>query len=167
MKAHALVAATLVLAACASVPTPLQGNYAASEPRQPAAVDNAVRWGGRVIGVQPAQAQTCIDVLGLPLDERARPRDVDAEIGRFRACQPGFIDPAVFVSGREVTVTGQVEREVESQVGEFTYRMPQLRIAALFLWPERQPLARVHLLHDPFFFGPWPWAPVPVVVYRR
>lgn len=165
MKAPALALATLFLSACASVPTPLQGDYATSEPRQ-AAAESAVRWGGRVIGVQPAQAETCIDVLGLPLDERARPRPVDADIGRFRACQPGFIDPAVFATGREVTVTGQVEGEVASQVGEYTYRMPQLRIAALFLWPERQPVRYLHLAHDPFF-GPWPWAPVPVVVFRR
>ncbi|GMU45011.1 MAG: Slp family lipoprotein [Xanthomonadales bacterium] len=166
MKIPALVLALSSLAGCASMPTPLQGDYDYSEPRE-AARDARVRWGGRVIGVQPAQTQTCIDVLGLPLDERARPRDVDADIGRFRACQPGFVDPAVFVGGREVTVTGQVEAQVEEQIGEYRYRMPQVRIGTLFLWPERQPMTRVHLLHDPYFFGPWPWSAVPVPIYRR
>ena len=89
---------------------------------------------------------------------------LDADIGRFRACKAGFLDPAVFVPGREVTVIGQVEARAERQIGEYRYDMPQLRAETLLLWPERPAIEDIHIHQEPFF-GTWPWIPVPVVVY--
>lgn len=161
-----LVCSIVVLSGCATVPEPLRGSFSETMPDQAAATAQKVRWGGRVIDVLPGADQTCLEVLGMPLDTSARPRDLDADIGRFRACKSGFLDPAVFISGREVTVTGEVEREVERQIGEYTYRMPLLRVEALFLWPERAEIERIHLHPDPLF-GHYPWWPMPPVILYR
>lgn len=159
------IAAAFMLSACATVPAPLRGEFAQVAPEQ-AAVEQRVRWGGRVIDVLPGPEQTCLEVLGMPLDGSARPMDLDADIGRFRACKPGFLDPAIFISGREVTVIGTIASEVERQIGEYTYRMPQMRVETLFLWPERADVDIVYL-HSDAMFGYYPWWPMPPrVVYR-
>lgn len=165
-KSLVLIAASL-LAACATVPEPLRGEFAAVAPSQEAPPGQPVRWGGRVIDVLPGAEQTCLEVLGMPLDGSARPLDLDADIGRFRACKSGFLDPAVFIGGREVTVTGTLATQVERQIGEYTYRMPQLQVATLFLWPERPEYDYIYLQSDGFFgYYPW-WPAAPVVIHPR
>lgn len=163
-KTLASVLGLTLLAGCATTPQPLRGEFADIPPETTGQPAGNVRWGGRVIDVLPAAEQTCLEVLGMPLDARARPRDLDADIGRFRACKAGFLDPAVFIPGREVTVTGQIEARAQRQIGEYRYDMPQLRAETLFLWPERPAIEDIHIHQEPFF-GTWPWIPVPVVVY--
>ena len=151
-----------LLSGCVTVPEPLRGEFSDLPPNQPGASAERVRWGGRLIDVLPAADQTCLEVLGMPLDSSARPRDLDADIGRFRACKAGFLDPAVFISGREVTVIGAIEAQVERQIGEYNYRMPQVRVETLFLWPPRPDIERIEIHSDPFpFFGVYPWWPGP------
>lgn len=161
-SALALTLGACLLSGCVTIPEPLRGEFSDLPPDQATAGAERVRWGGRVIDVLPAAEQTCLEVLGMPLDARARPFDVDADIGRFRACKAGFFDPAVFVSGREVTVTGSVEAQVDRQIGEYTYKMPQVRVDTLFLWPQRPDIERIEIYNDPFpFFGVYPWWPGP------
>lgn len=161
-SALTLAICACLLSGCVTIPEPLRGEFSELAPDQPEAAAQRVRWGGRVIDVLPTADQTCLEVLGMPLDGSARPRDLDAEIGRFRACKTGFLDPAVFISGREVTITGSVESQVERQIGEYTYRMPQVRVETLFLWPERLDIERIEIYNDPFpFFGVYPWWPGP------
>ncbi len=161
-----VVLCTGLLSACVTVPEPLRGEFAPIDPGQ-ATIEQHVRWGGRIVEVLPGPERTCVEVLGMPLDRSARPFALDADIGRFRACKPGFLDPAVFVGDREITVTGAVETEVERQIGEYTYRMPQVRIDSLFLWPERPDYDYIYL-HSDGFFGYYPWWPAaPVVMHPR
>lgn len=152
----------LLLAGCASVPAPLQGDFrviAANEAAQGNAIGALVRWGGVVIGVEPQQDRTCIQVLARPLGERSgRPLDSDRSDGRFLACRAGFYDPEIFATGREVTVTGQVAALTQRRIGEFDYEMPELAAQVIYLWPPRVDYDRS------FHGGPWPiwydpWSP--------
>jgi len=160
----ATLLALSLLAGCASIPQPLRGDYAAIEPKAAQSATQTVRWGGRVIDVLPGATQTCLDILGMPLDASARPRDLDADIGRFRACKSGFLDPAVFISGREVTIVGEIDQQVEQQIGEYRYRMAQVRVTTLFLWPQRPDIENIRIHASPLF-GPYGWWPVPVIHY--
>ncbi|HWS27233.1 MAG TPA: Slp family lipoprotein [Xanthomonadales bacterium] len=161
-SAFAIVVAACLLSGCVTIPEPLRGEFSDLAPDQPSAGAERVRWGGRVIEVLPAAEQTCLEILGMPLDSSARPFDLDADIGRFRACKSGFLDPAVFISGREVTVIGAIEAQVERQIGEYNYRMPQVRVETLFLWPPRLDIERIEIYSDPFpYFGVYPWWPGP------
>jgi outer membrane lipoprotein len=152
----------LLIAGCASVPAPLQGDFrtiAANEAATGNAIGALVRWGGVVIGVEPQKDRTCIQVLARPLGERSgRPLDVDRSDGRFLACRAGFYDPEIFATGREVTVTGEVVAMTQRTIGEFDYAMPELAAGVIYLWPPRIDYDRS------FNSGPWPgwyhpWSP--------
>ncbi len=167
MLRYSAVATIVLLAGCASVPQPLRGEFSATQPGAAIGTTDSVRWGGRVIEVLSTNDESCVEVVGLPLDRSARPLDNDDEIGRFRACKPGFLDPAIFAPGREVTVTGRVDGEVTRQLGEYTYRMPRVVADSVLLWPER--IDAVHVHQDPFYWGPgwWPVRPIIVVPSPR
>ena len=150
----------LGLAACASVPRPLQGAFDPIPPPEAAsrtALGADVRWGGRILEIEPGADRTCFTVLAQPLDAGSRPLEGDRSLGRFIACRTGFYDPAVFAPGRSLTVTGRIAHVESRPVGEFAFAYPVLEAAVLYLWPDTQVVEIVHA--DPFWpiYRPWPW----------
>jgi outer membrane lipoprotein len=169
-KPLAIVAATLALAACATVPKPLEGTFnevSTSGAQQGSASGAKVRWGGEIIKTEPGPQQTCFFVLSESLDSQARPKGGDNQSqGRFVACRDGFYDPEVFTRGREITVTGTVHGAVSQKVGDFDYAYPRVEADVVYLWPKPIPYARYPGgFYDPFWgpgFGPYgygygPW----------
>ena len=143
-----------LLAACASQPKPLQGSFAELTPRDAAETDatgSPVRWGGRIVQVEPGPDRTCFEMLSTRLDHFGRPyRASDDTGGRFIACRAGFYDPAVFEVNREVTFTGRLAGHESRSIGGYSYRFPRLDAEVIYLWPER-PRNRVARP------APWPW----------
>ncbi|NZA26913.1 Slp family lipoprotein [Luteimonas sp. SJ-92] len=158
-SASVLLAGAL-LAGCATQPVPLRGDYPAITPEDAAAGDRtgaSVRWGGRVIEVEPQAARTCFTMLSTRLDASGRPdRASEATGGRFLACRPGFYDPAVFAVDREVTFTGRIEGYENRSIGEYDYRFPRIDADVVYLWPEREDV-RVIVHHDPYPWRGWWW----------
>ncbi len=140
--------AACLLAACAT-PAPLKGSYAPITPQDAAATDatgTVVRWGGRIVSVEPQAQRTCFEMLATQLQDSGRPRsDGDQVGGRFIACRAGFYDPALFEKGREVTFTGRIEGYETRKIGEYDYRFPKLAADVVYLWPER-----VNVVSDPY-----------------
>lgn len=135
-----IAAAVGVVAGCASVPDPLEGEYSESffpEQAGERSVGANVRWGGTVVETRPQADRTCIEILAQELDPSARPLSSDQGYGRFIACRNEFIDPEIFVNGREVTVAGELTRFSEGKIGEFAYLYPEVDANAVYLWPER------------------------------
>jgi outer membrane lipoprotein len=159
-----LAAVGALLSACATVPQPLQGNYAtitSLNAQQSAANGTQVRWGGNIISTEPGQQSTCFYVLGRPLDDQARPvSDNNNSQGRFVACRTGFYDPEVFKPGREITVTGVIQGTMTRKVGDYDYAYPRVEANVIYLWPRRQVMAGYPYgpgWYDPYW-GPWgPW----------
>jgi len=161
-----LLAASIALASCATVPQPLTGTYdnVTSMTVQQSGGAAHVRWGGEIIKTEPGEQQTCFYLLSRPLDDQARPtyRDNTESQGRFVACRAGFYDPEVFSRGREVTVTGTVHGTVSEKVGEYSYAYPRVDADVVYLWPKRQAYSGYPAgFYDPFW-GPWgpgfgPW----------
>ena len=149
--------AAVILAGCATVPGPLQGQYSAVSPRDAVAAGQRglpVRWGGRIVSTDPMAEQTCFEIVSTGLDATGRPRwAADDTGGRFIACRAGFYDPAIFQADREVTVTGVIDGYESRRIGEYDYRFPRLAADVVYLWPVRE---RVDVIHDPFP-GPWWW----------
>ncbi len=153
--------ALVVLAGCASIPTPLAGDYAALVPEQTSerSIGTQVRWGGTIVDARPLESETCIEILGRDLDRSLRPISGDLSYGRFLACREGFQDPAVFTKGRDITVVGTLTKFTQDTIGEFVYRYPRLETSAIYLWPERPDV----VYRDNFpYRGPWwpyvgPW----------
>jgi outer membrane lipoprotein len=151
----ALVAA--MLAACATVPAPLQGQFSPVTPRDAAANGGqgaSVRWGGEIINVDPRADQTCFEILARELDATARPVSRDPSAGRFLACRAGFYDPEEFKRGRDITVIGQLNGSERAKVGEFDYTYPRVAADAVYLWPKRTYYAGSPYYYDPWY-GPW------------
>jgi len=150
-----LAIAVALLTGCATPPKPLQGQFATISPRQAAeqdATNAVVRWGGRVVSVEPGQNHTCFEVLSTGLDGSSRPYwETDEVAGRFIACRTGFYDPALFEKNREVTFTGRIDGYETRRIGGYDYRFPRVAADVVYLWPIRE---YVDVVVQP---SPWPW----------
>ncbi|MBB1471503.1 MULTISPECIES: Slp family lipoprotein [unclassified Luteimonas] len=150
------IAAALLLAACASSqPRPLQGEFNPLSPRDAAAqqaTGAVVRWGGRIVQVEPRPDSTCFEMVSARLDHYGRPYwGGDDTGGRFIACRPGFYDPAVFERNRDVTFTGRISGYETRKIGGYDYRFPQVAADVVYLWPRRD---HINVITRP---APWPW----------
>lgn len=153
-----------LLASCATVPAPLQGQFMPTTPREAVAGagGQSVRWGGEIIKVEPKAGSTCFEILARELDSSARPIARDPSGGRFIACHAGFQDPEEFKQGREITVVGRVTGVDHGRIGEFDYRYPHVEADAIHLWKPRPLYVRTPPYYDPWMygFGPgWGWGP--------
>lgn len=150
-----LATATALLAACASQPKPLQGAFAEITPRDAIATDSTgalVRWGGRIVDVEPQTNRTCFEMISTRLGGTGRPYWASDDVGgRFIACRMGFYDPALFEKNREVTFTGRVAGYENRRIGGYDYRFPRVEADVVYLWPVRE---RVDVVTRP---APWPW----------
>ena len=151
----ALGLAALLLAACASQPKPLQGEFAEISPQDAVERDSTgamVRWGGRIVRTEPLANRTCFEMISTRLNSYGRPYWGSDDVGgRFIACRTGFYDPALFSSEREVTFTGRIEGYENKRIGEYDYRFPRVAADVVYLWPIRE---RVDVITRP---APWPW----------
>jgi outer membrane lipoprotein len=147
--------AGILLAACATQPQPLQGEFNEITPRDAAAADatgSMVRWGGRIIGVEPHENRTCFEVMATGLSDYGRPYWATDDVGgRFIACRTGFYDPALFERNREVTFTGRIDGYENRRIGDYDYRFPRVEADVVYLWPMRE---YVDVVTRP---APWPW----------
>lgn len=159
IQLSAVAAALLLLAGCASIPEPLAGDFAEFQPNQTTerSVGAQVRWGGTIVRTEPGRDETCVEILARDLDRELRPLSGDNNFGRFLACRSGFQDPAIFTSGRDITVVGRVSGFVDGEIGEFVYRYPRLSADVMYLWSARPEVVYVRGgFHDPW----WPyWGP--------
>ncbi|TDK26054.1 hypothetical protein E2F46_05480 [Luteimonas aestuarii] len=147
--------ALLLLSACATHPKPLQGAYVDTTPHAAMQGDSTgalVRWGGRIVQVEPRADATCFEMISTRLTETGRPYWADDDTnGRFIACRAGFYDPAVFERNREVTFTGRIDGYESRRIGEYDYRFPRVAADVVYLWPKRD---HVNVVVRP---APWPW----------
>ncbi len=122
----------------------------------------AVRWGGRILGVENRADETRITVLSLPLAADGEPLEGDVTQGRFIARFDGFLDPALFPQGRRLTVTGTVAGTETVRIGEYPYVHPLVDARHYHLWPEPEPEPYPEYF-DPWYpWYPWyPWVPCP------
>lgn len=152
-----LLAASIgLLTACATQPQPLQGAFNPITPADAAANDSTgatVRWGGRVVEVEPQANRTCFVMISTRLGGSGRPYWANDDIGgRFLACRAGFYDPALFEKNREVTFTGRISGYENRRIGQYDYRFPMVDADVVYLWPVREQVDVV--MTRP---APWPW----------
>ena len=159
-----LVAVFLLLGGCATIPAPLKSGSFAAISLQAAqsgqGIGQRVRWGGSIESTQPRQSDTCLQIVSRPLDDSARPEHTDQSPGRFIACIPGFLDPAIYAKGRDVTVTGTLQPPETRRIGEFPYVFPRIAADNVHLWQKREKADYGDPFYDPFW-SPWPYGPWP------
>ncbi|UCF93163.1 MAG: Slp family lipoprotein [Desulfobacterales bacterium] len=90
--------------------------------------------GGQIIVTTVKEAITWVEVLQKPLDWYHRPKDTDVSDGRFLIRFDGFQDPAVYSSGRKITVVGEVEGQKILPIQQIQYTYPVLIPLEAHLW---------------------------------
>ncbi len=131
-----------------------------------------VRWGGTIAQVENRESQTLIEVVARSLQDNARPSESDRSQGRFLARFDGFLDPAIYSKGRELTVVGTVEGRQTRTIDEYDYEYPVVNVESHYLWDPRPEYSRDPyrhspyyyydpfydpFLYDPFFYSPFYW----------
>lgn len=140
--AVAMICALCVLAlvACSSLPreirnAPRGGAEFHEAIRSPDEFkEREVRWGGEIIGVENRDSVSWVEVLQRPLDVDGRPMKTDHSSGRFIARVQGFLDPAVYAKGRQLTVYGTIERGAPGKIGNQAYIYPIITSERIHLW---------------------------------
>lgn len=139
----------------------------------------SIRWGGAVTGVQNRPDDTLLEIVARPLADSGRPVEDSASLGRFLARVEGFLDPAVYREGRDVTVAGKIAGTLTRAIGEHPYRYVVVDANTINLWeprvtrPDYPPYYHRPPFYDPFYdpLWParvWPWyAPYPFYPYWR
>jgi outer membrane lipoprotein len=111
--------------------------------------------GGLIIDIQNRKEETLLQVLQTDLDFEKRPIHLDQSLGRFCIRVSGFLDPAIYRKGREVTVIGEVVGKEISPIGEVPYTYPVIRAIQIRLWEKRRSAPPPY----PEWF--WGWGPYP------
>lgn len=153
-----IATAALLLSACSVAPRNLQGQYLAITPDKASQSSgnsaDRVRWGGKIISVEPSNERTCFIMLGQPLNAKAKPYMREETTGRFIACRNGFYDPALFSEGRLVTITGIWRGHETRKIGDMDYRYPMVEAEVIHLWPRYSELSHTRR-RGMLGFGPW------------
>lgn len=83
-----------------------------------------VLWSGLIISTLNLQEGTMIEVLQKPSDFQGKPKDVDDSEGRFLALISRYLDVAIYIQGRKVTVAGKIQGKKTQPLGEMEYIYP-------------------------------------------
>ncbi|MCJ7546934.1 MAG: Slp family lipoprotein [Deltaproteobacteria bacterium] len=116
-------------------------------------VGKTVLFGGDIIETKNLPDKTVIAVLQRPLSRRGQPAGGDVSEGRFIIQTPGFLDPAIYSPGRQVTVAGKVLGKEVYPMGEIKYAYPLIEKRELFLWPVARPASAEPRWHFGFGVG--------------
>lgn len=140
----------LLVTACATAPAVIReappGDLQLAEARDNVSVHKGtpVRWGGTIISLENKQDETWIEVLESKLSRSGEPKRYSRSDGRFLIRVEGFLDPAIYAKGREITVVGTLEGEAERSVGKQPYSFPVVKADDYHLW-------------RPYYYGYYPY----------
>jgi outer membrane lipoprotein len=107
----------------------------------------SIRWGGVIVDVKNEENFTLLQVLSYPLTFNDRPDLRERSEGRFVIKSPKFLDPAIYVEGREITVAGTIKDDIERTIDDDTLRLPLLFSETIYLWP----------IADGYYGSPYHW----------
>jgi len=117
-----------------------------------------VLWGGVIVETENRKDETLFKVMQTELDFEKRPVNRDRSTGRFIVRAAGFLDPAIYVAGREITVAGEVAGKEGLPLGGITYTYPVILAKEIRLWEKQVAV--------PYGYSPWFWGPYPYGYYR-
>lgn len=149
----------LLLAACAIMPPELAGiaespslDEVAAQPERYRG--RPIRWGGTIIEVTNEADATWLQILAKPLDRSGRPQEDATPMGRFLMRTEQFLDPAIYLREREITVLGTGAGLAERTVGKRSVKLPVIEAQRWHLWPKREP--------TPVYYPYWWYYPYPL-----
>jgi outer membrane lipoprotein len=122
-------------------------------------VGKTVLWGGVIIETKNKQGETTLQIRQTELDIEKRPKNLDSSAGRFMVRYAGFLDPAIYQAGREITVGGEVAGEEILPLGGIQYAYPVVLAKEIHLWEKIDPRSYYYPYgYYPPYWGPY-WSP--------
>ena len=128
-------------------------------------VGKNVLWGGVLIETTNRQRETVLQVRQTELDLEKRPKNLDSSAGRFIVRYSGFLDPAIYQAGREITVGGEIIGEESLPLGKIQYDFPVILAKEIHLW-ERIDASPYPYGYYPPYWGPF-WSPYGYPYWRH
>jgi outer membrane lipoprotein len=108
-------------------------------------VGEIAMFGGKILVTRTYPSYSEIAVLQMPLDSSGRPQDTDNSEGRFLIRSEQFLDPAVYKTGRLLTVVGRLVASEVRSIGEFDYTYPVMEAIEMKPWsPTRKTSPSFH-----------------------
>lgn len=150
---------SLLLSGCTGLPTAIQNapfidlSYQQVSSDADNYKDAPVRWGGVIIGVENEAQSSLLQIVFHPLDYSGRPQTYKPGIGRFVVKSSEFLDPAVYVKDKEITVAGVIAGGMDLTVGKRTIRVPLLVATAVHLWPNYPDYYSHPGFYSPYYYG--------------
>jgi outer membrane lipoprotein len=116
-----------------------------------------VVWGGVIVETLNRRDETLVKVRLTDLDADTRPRNTDRSPGRFIIRYPGFLDPAIYRKGREITAAGEITGKEVLPLGNLHYVYSVVTAKEIHLWEKMVPYPPYYYpyYYDPFY--PWWW----------
>jgi len=158
-----LLLAALLLGACSTVPENIRSPeitaVSISQARENPTANKGtrIRWGGTIAKVENRQQQTRVEIVARELYDDGEPKQSDHSLGRFMAEIEGFLDPAIYAVGRNLTVVGTLSGITREKLGEMNYNYPVIKAESHYLWPLREEPCETCA---PWYYDPWyPWGP--------
>ena len=154
--------ALIVVSSCATKPIAKQLREAAMAEgvtfpmvlqKPDAHVGDIVLWGGTIIETTNMKDGTEIIVLEIPLSGDERPGTSKDSQGRFIATSSKFLDPAIYKSGRQITIAGEVAGKKTLPLGKTSYTYPVVTVKQVHLWEKK------HRYRYVYPYGYWGWGP--------
>ncbi len=127
-------------------------------------IGKTVIWGGVVVQAVNRANGTDLIVRQTELDFEEKPKDLDRSAGRFIVRSPGFLDPAIYQAGREVTVGGEIAGREVQNVGGIQYSYPVIKAKQIHLWERPLPVSPYYYPY-PYYWDPF-WGPYWGYPYR-
>jgi outer membrane lipoprotein len=121
----------------------------------PAFQGKTVLWGGIIVETINRANETIIKVRQTDLDYQTRPANLDRSQGRFLIQYGGFLDPAIYKEGREITAVGEISGKEVFPLGDLQYTYPVMTAKEIYLWEVMIPYRTIY---PPWYYGPYyPW----------
>jgi outer membrane lipoprotein len=118
-------------------------------------VGKNVLWGGVIAEITNKQNETDLKVRETELDIEKRPKNPDRSAGRFIVRYAGFLDPAIFQPGREITVAGEVVGKEVLPLEKILYPYPVILAKEIHLWEKLLPVRPYYSYYWDPFGGPY------------
>lgn len=118
-------------------------------------VGKTVLWGGVITDITNKQNETDLKVRQAELDIEKRPKNLDRSVGRFIVQYPGFLDPAIYQAGRQITVAGKVVGKEILPLEGIQYSYPVILAKEIHLWEKLLPVRPFYPYYWDPFWGPY------------
>lgn len=97
-------------------------------------IGQTVLWGGTILDIKNLKDTTQLEILAYPLNSSHRPMQDKSPLGRFLIIHTGYLEPATYVQGAQLSVMGIIGKNKSAKVGDSKYVYSVINSTQMHLW---------------------------------